>query len=124
MTLDTFETFPSFKPRSEVICCHFSSISILTQEGQIYLHGQEGALLSLIMLTRVKGTVKTSEDNPHSSGSLRLSVSCETTLKFKPPYLVFAATISIYFLLILCLEKLLEILTQRRSLRLRGSKTC
>lgn len=45
-------------------------------------------------------------------------MSCETVLKLKPPYLVFLAAISIYFPVILCLEKLLEILAQSRSLKL------
>lgn len=53
------ETFPSFKPRSEITCCDFSSISILPCQVRLYLHGREGALLSHIMLTRVTGTVKT-----------------------------------------------------------------
>lgn len=41
-----------------------------------------------------------------------LDVSCATILKLQVPYLVFAATISIYFLITLCSQKLLEILAQ------------
>jgi len=46
-----------------------------------------------------------------------LDVSCATILKLQVPYIVFAATISIYFLITLCYQKLLEILAQSKSLK-------
>lgn len=53
------QTFPSFKPRSEITCCHFSPISLLPYRVKPYLHSRKGALLSHIMITRFKGTAKT-----------------------------------------------------------------
>lgn len=62
-------------------------------------------------------------DKPHLSGSLRLSVSWEAVLKLKPLYLVFAATMSMYFL---WPKGLLEDVAPSRGLRLRSrcSKAC
>lgn len=120
------ETFPSFKPRSEITCCYFSPISVLPQQVRLHLHGREGALLTRMKLIKVTGTAR--QDFWQSTFKWDSEIKCDLWNHTKTQTTL-SCICSHYVHLFSCYPfswKTTEILAQSRSLRLRFrcSKAC